>query len=50
LENLSYSEYRDRALENIIKLLAVVGVDFDANVQLLIIYSTFFKYFRQKWE
>jgi len=44
LENLSHSEERDRSLENIIKFLAIIGVDFDATGQLLIIYFAFIKY------
>ena len=46
LENLRYSEERDRALENIIKLFAIIGVDTDATGQLLIIYSALVKYLR----
>jgi len=30
--------------------LRIINVDFDATGQLLIIYSTFVKYFRKKWE
>jgi hypothetical protein len=48
LEYLSFSEDRDRTLESIIKLLAIIGVDFDATGQLLIIYSAFVKYLRKK--
>jgi hypothetical protein len=47
LENLRYSEDRDRALGNIIKLLAIIGVDFDATGQLRIIHSAFVKYLRK---
>jgi len=47
LENLSFSEDRDRNLENIVKLLAIIGVDFDETGQLLIIYSAFVKYLRK---
>jgi len=32
------------------KSLRIINVDFDATGQLLIIYSTFVKYFRKKWE
>ena len=47
MENLSFSEDRDRNLENIIKLLAIIGADFDETGQLLIIYSAFVKYLRK---
>ena len=30
--------------------MRIINVDFDATGQLLIIYSTFVKYFRKKWE
>ena len=42
MENLRYSEESDRALENIIKLLAIIGVDIDATGQLLIIFFLVF--------
>jgi len=32
------------------KLLGIINVDFDAAGQLLIIYFTFIKYWRKKWE
>jgi len=32
------------------KLLVIINVDFDATVQLLIIYSAFIQYVRKKWE
>jgi len=32
------------------KLFGIINVDFDATVQLVIIYFAFVKYLREKWE